>query len=63
MAIFHLGAIFDASEGNGLTFTAELQKIGILVPRIPDISGRKSGHFKVVAINISIFCLKRMKKP
>ena len=22
MAIFHLGAIFDACEGNGLTFTA-----------------------------------------
>ena len=33
----------------------ELQKGGILVSRIPDISGRKSGHFQIVAANHSIF--------
>ena len=33
----------------------ELQKVGILVSRIPDISGRKSGHFQIVAANLSIF--------
>ena len=34
---------------------SELQKVGILVSRIPDISGRKSGHFQIVAANLSIF--------
>ena len=40
---------------------AELQKGGILVSRIPDISGRKSGHFHIVAANLSIFGIKRLQ--
>ena len=31
------------------SLSAELQKVGIPVSRIPDNSGRKSGHFKIVA--------------
>ena len=33
----------------------DLQKGGILVSRIPDISGIKSGQFQIVAANTSIF--------
>ena len=36
----------------------ELQKVGILVSRIPDISGTNSGHFQIVAANHSIFSIK-----
>ena len=36
----------------------EVQKVDILVPRIPDFSGRKSGHFQIVAADISIFGIK-----
>ena len=38
----------------------ELQKCGILVSRIPDISWRKSGHFQIVAANFTIFGIKRL---
>ena len=37
----------------------ELQKVDILVSRIPDISIRKSGHFQKVATNHSIFGRKK----
>ena len=37
----------------------ELQKVGILVSRILDISGRKSGHFHIVAANLSILGIKK----
>ena len=37
------------------TKSSELQKVSILVSRIPDISGRKSGHFQIVTANLSIF--------
>ena len=33
---------------------AKLKKVGILVSKIPDISRRKSEHFQIVAVNISI---------
>ena len=39
----------------------ELHKVGILVSRIPDISGRKSGHFQIVAVNLTIFDIKRLQ--
>ena len=44
------------------TFEAELQLVGILVSRIPDISGRKSGNFEIVATNLRIFGLRRIEK-
>ena len=37
----------------------ELQKCGILVSRIPDISGEKSGHFHIIDANLIIFGIKR----
>ena len=37
------------------------KKIGILVSRIPDIFCRKSGHFQMVVINLSIFGIKRLQ--
>ena len=37
---------------------SELQKAGILGSRIPDISGRESGHFQINATNLSIFGIK-----
>ena len=40
---------------------SELQKGSILVSRIPDIAGRKSGHFQIVAANLSIFGIKKHK--
>ena len=40
---------------------AELHKFGILVSRIPDISGRKSGHFQINATNLSIFGIKNLQ--
>ena len=42
-------------------WNAELQKLSILVSRILDISGRKSGHFQIVAANLSIFGMKRLQ--
>ena len=39
----------------------ELQKVGILLSRIPDIPGGKSGHFHIVVNNLSIFGIKRLK--
>ena len=39
----------------------ELQKCGILVSRIPDISWRKSGHFQIVADNLCILGIKRLQ--
>ena len=42
-----------------VSLTPELQKGGILVSRIPDISGRKFGHFQIVAADLSIFGMKR----
>ena len=44
--------------GETLPLGTELQKVGILVSRIPDISGRKSGHFQIVAANLRIFGIK-----
>ena len=38
-----------------------MQRGGILVSRIFDISRRKSGHFQIVAANLSIFGIKRFK--
>ena len=35
-----------------------MQKVGILLSTIPDISGRKSGDFQIVATNHSIFSIK-----
>ena len=40
---------------------AELHKFGILVSRIPEISGRKSGHFQINATNLSIFGIKNLQ--
>ena len=40
---------------------AELQKVGILVSRIPDIFWRKSGHFQIIAVNLSIFDIKKLQ--
>ena len=40
---------------------SELQKVGILVPRIPDICGGKSGHFQIVAPNVCIIGIKRLQ--
>ena len=37
-----------------------MQKGGILVSRIPDISGRKSGHFQIIAAKLSIFLHKKV---
>ena len=48
--------MYEFGEGG-----AELQKVGILVSRIPDIFGRKSGHFQKVATNFRIFGIKRIK--
>ena len=39
----------------------ELHKVGILVSRIPDIFGRKSGHFQIDAANLRLFGLKRLQ--
>ena len=39
----------------------ELQKLGILVSRIPDIFGKKSGHFQMIAIYRSKFGTKGVK--
>ena len=36
----------------------ELPNVGIMVSRIPDISGRKFGHFQTVATNLSIFAIR-----
>ena len=56
------------NSSNGSTFRhkmtefyPKLQLVGILLSRIPDISGRKSGHFGIVAFNLSIFGLKSIK--
>ena len=48
--------MYEFGEGG-----AELQKVGILVSRIPDIFGRKSGHFKIAATKPSIFGMKRLE--
>ena len=40
---------------------SELQKVGILISRIPDISGRLSGHIQIVAANLTIFGMKCFK--
>ena len=37
---------------------SELQKVGILVSRIPDKYGRKSGHFQIVAADHCKFRIK-----
>ena len=34
-----------------IKFLLKLQKVSILVTRIPDISGKKSRHFQIVAAN------------
>ena len=39
-------------------YCSKLQKGGILVSRILDVSGRNSGHFQIVAANLSIFGIK-----
>ena len=44
-----------------LHFSSKLQKGDILVSRILDISGRKSGHFQIIAANLSIFGIKRLQ--
>ena len=46
------------NNGKGVYIPPELQKAGILVSRIPDIFGRKSGHFQKVATNFSIFGIR-----
>ena len=51
-----LWLLIGQSTGAG---TSELQKVGILVSRILDISGRKSGHFHIVAANLSILGIKK----
>ena len=40
---------------------AELQKVGILVSRIPDIFCRNSGHFQMVSTNLKMFSIKRLQ--
>ena len=40
---------------------AELQLVGILISRIPDISGGKPGHFQIVSINLTILDQKGYK--
>ena len=44
------------------TRLTELQKFGILVSRIPDTSGRKSGHLQIIASNLSEFGIKKPTK-
>ena len=39
---------------------SELQNVGILVYRIPDIFGRKSGYFPIFGADLSIFGIKRL---
>ena len=34
---------------------SELQNVGILVSRIPDIFGENFGHFPIIDANLSIF--------
>ena len=41
--------------GDGMT-----GHFGILVSRMPDISGRKSGHFQILSANLSLFGIKRL---
>ena len=36
----------------------KLQKAGILVSRVSNISGRNSGNFQIVVANLSIFGIK-----
>ena len=43
-------------------YNAELQKFGILVSRIPDTSGMKSGHLQIIAGNRTEFGLNRLQK-
>ena len=42
-------------------FLPELQKVGILVYRILDISGRKFRHFQIHEANVSKFGIKRLQ--
>ena len=42
-------------------FYTELQKVGILVSWIPDNSRRRSGHFQIIAANLSILGIKRLQ--
>ena len=42
-------------------YRLEVQKGGILVSTIPDISGGKSRHFQIVAANLGIFGIKRLQ--
>ena len=44
------------SQGvKGVSVCPELPKVGILVSRILNISERRSGHFQIVVVNLSIF--------
>ena len=54
-------AFLDHVANSCLICLSELQKAGILVSRIPDIFGGKSGHFQNVATDFSIFDIKRLK--
>ena len=42
-----------------LFYNLYLQKVGILISRIADISGRKSEHFQIVVGKLSMFGIKR----
>ena len=52
--------VSDSDRVRYCHIVSELQKVGILVSRIPDISGRKFGHFHNVATNLSILWLKKI---
>ena len=48
-------------QRSSINMWTELQKVGILVSRIPDVSGKKFGHFQIVAANLSIFGIQRLQ--
>ena len=45
----------NQSREKGVRVCPELPKVGILVSRILNISERRSGHFQIVVVNLSIF--------
>ena len=51
----------EKSEPQLPHLSSELKKGSILVSRIPNISGRKSGHFRIVAINLTTLDQKGYK--
>ena len=54
--------VSDSDRVRYCHIVSELQKVGILVSRIPDISGRKFGYFQIAVNNLNISRIKKLQR-